>query len=261
MFDGAASTYDADFTYTDLGAWLRAQVWQRLGQVFNAGDTVLEMGCGTGEDAVWLAQQGVRIVATDASPAMLAQTEAKAASVGVSALLTTQLLDFNNLPRKSLGQFNGVYSNFGAVNCTNDWVGLANFLQKNVQAGGYVGLGIMSPFCLWETVWHGLHFDFQTATRRWRGNAQASLADGATFDVYYPQPRHVRQALSSHFTPTHLLGLGVALPPSDVFAVIEKRPRLAQTLIHWEKRLACRAPFKFWADHYWIEFEHTLATK
>lgn len=256
MFDGAASTYDTDFTHTDLGRWLRSRVWQRLGTLFQGGDTVLEIGCGTGEDAIWLAQQGVHIVATDASPAMLAQTQAKAEDAGVRDYITTQLLDLNNLPLAPLDQFSGIYSNFGAVNCTNNWAGVADFLQKNVQPQGRVGLVIMSPFCLWETIWHGLHLNFKTATRRWNGKSLAKLADGASFDVYYPHPHYVKRALAPHFVATNLQGLGVFLPPSDAFAVIEKRPRLSQSLVTWEKRLAHRTPFKFWADHYWLEFEH-----
>lgn len=255
MFDGAAQTYDTDFTRTDLGRWLRTRVWQRLDNLFQVGDTVLEIGCGTGEDAVWLAQRGINILATDASTEMLAQTNAKAKSAGVAEQITTQLLNLNNLPSEALGQFDGIYSNFGAVNCTDDWTELADFLQKNVKVGGKIGMGIMSPFCLWESVWHGLHLDFKTATRRWNGQSEAALEDGAQFAVYYPRPQHLRQAFGTHFTQINLQGIGVFLPPSDVYTVIEKRPRLAQNLKVWEERLAHHSPFKHWADHYWIEFQ------
>lgn len=255
MFDGAASSYDQDFTHTDLGHWLRQQIWERLIYLFKAGDTLLEIGCGTGEDAVWLAKQGIHVLATDASPAMLKQTQQKAKSAGVAHLISTQILDLNNLPDAPLGKFAGIYSNFGAVNCTDDWAGIAQFLKANIRPQGKVGLGIISPFCLWETIWHGLHFDFATATRRWNGRSQAVLADGSQFKISYPPPRHVRKALSPYFQQTYVSGLGVFLPPSDIFGVIAKRPRIAQVLIATEKRFAQYPPLKYWADHYWIEFE------
>ena len=45
-----------------LGRRCSAQaVWRRLDDGFGPGDRVLELGCGTGEDAVHLAQRGVRV--------------------------------------------------------------------------------------------------------------------------------------------------------------------------------------------------------
>lgn len=250
-FDHAATTYDHDFTHTDLGRWLRGRVWKRLTRLFPSGSFVLELGCGTGEDAVWLAQQGVRVLATDASPVMLEQTQAKADAAGVE--VETALLDLNALPAEFAYQFDGVYSNFGPLNCTRDWAGLARFLHPRLKPNARLGVGVMSPFCLWETLWHGVHLDFKTATRRWKRHTTATLPDGATFPVYYPSPRQLASALAPYFQQTAILGLGVFLPPSDSFGVIEKRPHLAQRLMALEQRWASRWPFRTWADHYWME--------
>ena len=64
-FDELASTYDATFTDTIVGKALRETVWARLEQTFRSSRRVLELGCGTGEDAVRLASSGIRVVATD----------------------------------------------------------------------------------------------------------------------------------------------------------------------------------------------------
>jgi len=56
-FDAVASGYDAAFTERTLGRMLRAAVRERL--PFAAGDRVLELGCGTGEDAIWLDRKSV----------------------------------------------------------------------------------------------------------------------------------------------------------------------------------------------------------
>lgn len=45
---------------------------------------VLELGCGTGSNAIWLAQQGFDVTAVDISPLALEQARQKAASAGVS---------------------------------------------------------------------------------------------------------------------------------------------------------------------------------
>jgi ubiquinone/menaquinone biosynthesis C-methylase UbiE len=73
-FDVFAPTYDVDFTQTRLGKMLRGRVWQVLERYFSPGDHVLELACGTGEDACWLAEWGIRVTATDGSAEMVETT-------------------------------------------------------------------------------------------------------------------------------------------------------------------------------------------
>ena len=44
---------------------MRAAVWARCAARFRPGFRILEMNCGTGEDARWLASQGMQVLATD----------------------------------------------------------------------------------------------------------------------------------------------------------------------------------------------------
>lgn len=44
----------------------------------------LEIGCGTGTNAVWLANQGFEVTGTDLSPKAIAKAEAKGAAAGVN---------------------------------------------------------------------------------------------------------------------------------------------------------------------------------
>src|SRR5262249_13745568 len=66
-FDAVAHRYDAEFSDRWLGETLRRQVWRELAPLVKPGSHVLDLGCGTGEDAVWLAGRGARVCATDAS--------------------------------------------------------------------------------------------------------------------------------------------------------------------------------------------------
>src|ERR1700689_2798446 len=79
-FDAIASAYDTQFTATTLGAAMRRAVWARCAVRFASGSRVLEMNCGTGEDALWLAHRGVKVLATDVSAAMLQVAENKLAA-------------------------------------------------------------------------------------------------------------------------------------------------------------------------------------
>ena len=82
VFDTFAETYDDDFTHSLLGRLLRPRVWDILAQHFTAGQHILELTCGTGEDAVWLARRGVHVTATDGSAEMVKKAKAKAEEQG-----------------------------------------------------------------------------------------------------------------------------------------------------------------------------------
>jgi ubiquinone/menaquinone biosynthesis C-methylase UbiE len=255
-FDSESAKYDALFTYTTLGQWLRQRVWDSLRPHVVEGKSVLELGCGTGEDAMWLINQGIKVLATDVSTEMLKITADKARHSPNAHLLTTHQLDLNAQmtiwPYET--RFDGIHSNFGAVNCTADWAGLARWLHQVIKPDGWVGLGVMSRFCLWETVWHGFHLDFKTATRRWSGHTKATLASGKSLSVHYPTVRQLIRAFRPWFFPQKIIGLGLFVPPSDAFGVITKRPGVARRLMRWEEKLAHWPVLRGWADHFWIEF-------
>ncbi len=262
-FDTLAPTYDDTFTNSPIGRYLRKQVHARLDLLFQPGNHVLELGCGTGEDALYLAGRGVHVTATDASEGMLAIVREKARG---NALVRVERLDLRDLaltPRPPLPQgegelFDGVFSNFGALNCLDDWRPLADWLAEKVKPGGIVAFGVMSPFCLWEIGWHGLHLDFTTATRRWRKNTTFQPDENAKpTPVQYPTIRRLTRDFAPWFRRVHVQPIGMFLPPSDAFGVIEKRPRLFWLLTGLEQRFARYSKLALLADHYWIEFART----
>ena len=260
-FDALAPTYDADFTESVIARYLRGLVQDRLLQHFQAGNPVLELGCGTGEDALFLAQRGVRVTATDSSEAMLAAARAK---LGGNPLVQVERLDMRELQASSFqlpasinqpSAFAGAFANFGAVNCLSEWRTLAAWLSERVMPGGIVGLGVMSPLCLWEPLWHGLHGNLATATRRWKRKGATFNTGGSPITIHYPTIRRLQHDFSEWFTCTDVRPLGVFLPPSDVYGAIEKRPALLRMLMELEQQFGHWTVLAPFADHYWIEFK------
>lgn len=250
-FDALAPTYDRDFTASPIAAYLRDRVHARLARRFDAGAHALELGCGTGEDALWLARRGVRVTATDASAGMIALARAKTAG---EPLVSAHWLDLNQLPNGNMGIFDGVFANFGVLNCVHDLPTLAGWLAERVRRGGAAAFAVMSPLCVWEIGWHALHGSFRVAGRRLRGGARFEVK-GAALSVYYPSIRDVTRAFAPRFRRIHKEPLGLALPPSDVYGALERRPALLRVLLALEQRIGYIGALAAFADHYWIEFE------
>jgi SAM-dependent methyltransferase len=247
-FDVLAPSYDADFTRTAIGTYLRGITHQRLAPYIKQGDSVLELGCGTGEDALWLATQGAHVTATDASHKMLDLTRHKTHGKTVQVAQ----LDMNALPVDYTQDFDGVFSNFGALNCVEHRSDLARWLASRVKANGWLALVVMPPFCFWETLWHGVHGDFTTSTRRRKPATFKPDEHSLPMNITCPTPRELAQDFAPHFRVEQVLPLGVFLPHSAAYGVVEKRPkllRLLQSLDHITQHVSLLSRY---ADHYWI---------
>jgi SAM-dependent methyltransferase len=237
-FDTAAATYDAEFTDTRLGRWLRGRVWQHLEAQFQPGQRVLELGCGTGEDALFLAQRGVSVLATDISEGMLAEAARKAPGIEFSQQDAAHLTLTET--------FDGAFANFGVLNCVRD---LQTFgAQLPLRSGARFVAVMMGPFCAWETAWYLVHGDARRATRRWRRDTVASIG-GVPLPVWYPSPGRLRRAFAPHFSQRSCEGLGTLLPPSYLARKVERWP---QALANLDRHMPFGAA---WADHYVSVFE------
>lgn len=242
-FDSFAAGYDRDFARTGPGRMLREAVWGHLSPHLTPGMRVLDLGCGTGEDALFLAGSGCEVTAVDASPAMLDRTWTKAMQEGVGDRIETRLFDLN-APQELEGPFDLVLSDFGALNCVVDLGPLAEFLRQIVKPGGALAAVVMGRFCALETLWYGLHGK-RTAWRRWSGRTSADIG-GKQIPVRYWQPGDLARAFGFGLEALH--PIGVFLPPSDLFPLLERHPRLFAGLARWESRAPSWSAYL--ADHH-----------
>jgi SAM-dependent methyltransferase len=271
-FDEMAADYDRSFTNSAIGTLMRRAVWRRMDARFRPGDHVLELNCGTGEDAVHLARRGVRVLATDIAPAMLEVARDKVARAGLEDLVGVAQLAIDDLSRErgdeetgregafSLstglpgsrsGAFDGALSNFGGLNCVADVCGVAAGLAARLRPGAMALLCVMGPLVPWEWAWFVWHGQPARAFRRlrrggvpWRG-----------LTIHYPSMRTVRRAFRPWFRLRRASALGALLPPSYAEEWAARRPRLLARLNRWERRLETVLPLPWLADHYVLELE------
>ena len=247
-FDELAAEYDRSFTRSACGAALRSMVWERLPTVFGTSRRILDIGCGTGEDAVHLARCGHSVVATDASEEMIRIARLKALAAGCADSIEFHVMPIealHTLPRAE--RFDGAFSNFGAINCVADVPRLARSLALRMSPGAPLMFIVMGRYVPWEWAWYLAHGDRQRAFRRlhrggatWRG-----------LTIHYPTPAELAQALAPMFETRRRTALGFVLPPSYASHWLDSRPRWLGALSTVE-RLFQRVAAGL-ADHYILE--------
>ena len=249
-FDELARDYDAAFSATALGLELRAMVWQRLDAAVAGCRRVLEIGCGTGDDAIHLARCGLDVVATDASAGMLRVAADKAEAAGCAARIQFRCVPMERLGAELRGEtFDAVFSNFGAVNCARGLDGVVADVAALLAPGAPLVWVVMGRHVPWEWAWFLARGDARRAFRRNRkgGTAWRGL------QISYPTPAELERALDPYFdAPTHH-ALGVVLPPTYASGWLERSPRALAALTALERSLQRWRPLAAVADHYILE--------
>src|SRR5579859_2187690 len=92
--------WEARYTAGEPPPWdsgrVSAELVRRIAEAKIAPCRAVELGCGTGTNAVWLAQQGFDVTAIDISPTAIAQAEKRAKDAGVRIRFVTA--DITALP-------------------------------------------------------------------------------------------------------------------------------------------------------------------
>lgn len=261
-FDGVARDYDAQFTDTSIGKAQRARVWQSLRQSGLAGGDkplrILELSCGTGEDACRFAAEGHEVLATDASETMVAVAAEKAKKRGQS--IKTLHCSIEEVASRLEGeQFDLIFSNFGGFNGLNresGWPATIRGLQQLLKPDGKVVLVIMSRFCLWESWYFFLKLKWGSMFRRSTKKAvKVSLGPDEFFDTWYYSPRDLKNLLKADFNKKKTRPIGFFIPPSYLEPFFQKRPRLLGFLARWERAWGNAGFLSAWSDHFYVEFE------
>ena len=242
-FDRVAANYDATWTRSDVGRAQRDAVWDVVDRLFQPGDEILDVGCGTGEDAVHLGRRGVHVSGIDASGEMVKI----ACSRGVAATrLAVEELE------RIHARYDGLLSDFGALNCTADLEGVAGSFARLVRPRGYAVVCLLSRTCAWEMAWYALRLRPRTAFRRLsRGPVLTSLG----VPVYYPSARRIQRAFGRDFEAICSRGVGVTVPPSYV-GLPRRLVRIAEAI---DLRLGRLPVFRACGDHRLYVFQRRPA--
>jgi len=197
-FDRHALIYDQVFSNAEI----RSETWEIADRYLFPGMDLLDLGCGTGEDAVHFVQRGLKVTAIDISPLMIAQLKLKCGD-----RVRCEVADMREFAPTD-ASFDGVFSNFGALNCVSDldWL---NHLP--LRPGSHLVLTTMGRLYPLEFVSFLLKGRPRLAFRRFGSSCEA-VVQGVRFRVYYHRLRWIQKALREKFELKEVKGIRSLLP-------------------------------------------------
>ena len=256
-FDAVAAQYDEVFTSSIIGQAQRAAVWKELAKAFHAGERVLEIGCGTGVDACYLAERGVEVVACDPSSEMIGVAANRIRQRGLQTLIRTRVLRAEDISTFSAERsFDGAFSNFGALNCVEDLKAVAHGIARMLRPGGVALLCWMGPCCLWEMIFYLTRGNATKAFRRFQAEGIDSKIGGrSSLLVRYPSVRSLVRTFMPEFRLKSIHGIGITVPPSYLESWARRHPRVMELCERFDSQFACWPGIRSIGDHVLVSLQ------
>lgn len=253
-FDTLAGTYDEDFTSSAIGLLQRKRVWEYL-STYVAPEkrlNILEINCGTGEDALRLASLGHNVTATDASLNMIEKALSKKGNANVQF----SICPFDRLPATFQNQqFDLIFSNFGGLNCIdkNSLEKLSEDLSHLLNINGKLFFVLMGRCCIREITHYWIRGKFKTAFRRLKGSSTFGV-NGHSIRVFYHSPGSLKKIFSPGFSHSAQHPVGLYIPPTYLESKYQNDAAKLEKLYRKELDHSSAA-WANYADHYCIVFD------
>lgn len=210
---------------------MRTEMWRTLDATFAPGSRVIDIGCGTGLDAVRLARAGHVVTATDWSPRMIERTHARAVDERVHERVRALALGAHELDRLAeSAEFDGAYSNLGALNCVPDLSAVAEQCARLLRPSGALVFAVIGRICPWEIGHYALRADWRRIGVRFAGGMVPVGMNKRVVWTHYYTPREFYRAFARRFTLESCRSLGLLVPPPYL-------TRLRERHFSWYERL------------------------
>jgi SAM-dependent methyltransferase len=261
-FDQVAPHYDD--LYGPQGnlvmAWMRRESISLLKATFPPKSRLLEIGCGTGEEALHLAQAGYEVLATDISPVMAAQTAVKARAASLDDRIICLAIPGSCLDALQPDPvYDGAYASFGSLNCEPDLDRLVGALADLLHSEAAFVCSVMARWCPIEIAWYLSQGYPRQAFRRLRRGFRSASIQGAQgtavkLQVRYFSVGEIEKVFSQAFVLEQVRALPLLLPPPYLESAYRKHRTTFDHLEPWELRLRDRWPWRGFGDHFMAVF-------
>jgi SAM-dependent methyltransferase len=216
-FDSASEEYDYTISHNYINSWIRKRSINELTSLTRPSDVLLEIGCGTGTEAIQVSKRVAGIIATDISEKMLYILERKVFAkkygekiTGIKARAAEISAVQRFLPN---GKVRIAYSFNGALNCEPELYKVPEQLSQVIDEKGYFVCSIRNTLCLPETMSHSLALQFDKLAVRKNQPTMVSVG-GMDIPSYYYSPTAFTRFFRPYFHVRRIIGLPAFLPPA-----------------------------------------------
>jgi SAM-dependent methyltransferase len=250
-FDSASEEYDFTIRHNYINTWIRKRSISELLNVVKPDDTLIEIGCGTGAEAVEVAKHVFRIIATDISERMIEILRRKIQAknlLGRIMPLQTRAADIgkaSNVVEER--KVDAAYSFNGALNCEPDLHHFVQGLSGVLVPRGYFVCSVRNSFCLGEALSHAAVLQFDRMAPRKKQPVMVSVG-GMDIPSFYYSPRAFAEFFEARFTLHKIIGLPAFLPPAYLSDYYVKFKNVASVLEKFELVLGDHFPFNRLGD-------------
>ena len=244
FYDEIAPDYDDMMELGFISRLTSIRFQELLVKWFTGGKNVLDIGCGSGKDALFLGSRGDKVYGFDISPGMIKVANQKAIAAGLTDTITFSVGDVNQLQGLNSGRFDGAYSNF---NVLNHIPGLSNFakdLSDQLVPGAVVVLTMANRVCLSEIVGYMIRLRFVSAFRKLRSRQNTF---STPMQLYFP--KDAAAAFEPYFNLETIDAFGLLVPPSQLYSGKYFR-RFFKILAMLERPILRTYPFYNFCDIY-----------
>ncbi|HXS37528.1 MAG TPA: class I SAM-dependent methyltransferase [Flavipsychrobacter sp.] len=254
-FSKQSSLFDDIYSSNTIIQYKREHVRENVNKFLKPDSRILELNAGTGEDAIYFAQQGHKVHATDISEGMLSQLSKKVSERHLNEKISVEKCSYTALNElNNKGPFDLIFSNFAGLNCTDQLDKVLNSFAPLLAPNGQITLVVLPPFCLWETLL-AFRGRFKTAFRRFNSkHGTKAHIEGVYFTCWYYKPSFIIKTLGKDYELLSLEGLCTIVPPSYLEHFPEKHPGLYKFLKRQEAHLKNKWPWRNIGDYYIITF-------
>jgi SAM-dependent methyltransferase len=258
-FDRAAKLYDATYGPPSesgrgnaLMGWLQDEFLAVLREVFPPGAGLLDIGSGTGNEVLALAQAGYSVLGIDVSPGMVRQAQTKMAVYGVSRGVSFHVLPAGFLRKLGeRGPFQGAYSSLGTLNTEPNLVGVARGLHGLLEPGAAFVAMVMNRHCLFETLRRLRRAkDGEPLDRSGEWQETRAGAGSVVAPVKFYTPDDFAAFFAPHFTVESVCALPLWLPPVHLHDLYNKNPKRFRLAAGRDRLMRGWPGFRARGDHF-----------
>ena len=259
-FNSASEEYDYTIRRNYINSWIRKRSIKQLYKIAHSDDILLEIGCGTGAEAIEISKHVKGIVATDVSEKMLELLKRKLDARGLNQKVVTARARASKIDtiRELLptGAVRVAYSFNGALNCEPEIDDVPIHLSKIIQEDGYFLCSIRNTFCLPEALSHSLVFQFDKMNTRKEQPVMVSVG-GMDIPSYYYSPTGFADFFRPWFRVRKVIGLPAFLPPAYLNDYYLRTGKARTILEKMESVLGDRFPFNRFGDQTLFVFQRS----